>query len=84
MMSSLWLILFVFGFLIFSYYIYKKLKHKKMVHKDYNRKFSRRDRGLQKDLQTLRNQLFESEDPAVNNEILNKIYTIIKSQNPKK
>lgn len=76
-MGNLLVILCIF--LIFFYYIYKKIKSKKMIYKDYNRKISNMDKSLQKDLDYLRSQLFKSEDPKINNEILNKIESIVKN-----
>ena len=65
--------------IILLYFTFKKIKKRIMVRKDYNRKISKEDLKVRKDLEILRNQLFQSDDPAVNNELLNKIQAITKS-----
>jgi hypothetical protein len=62
---------------IMGYYIYKNIKKKIMIKKDYNRKINNDDLKVRKDLQILRNQLFQSDNPEVNNQIIKKIQTIV-------
>lgn len=62
---------------IMGYYIYKNIKKKIMIKKDYNRKINNDDLKVRKDLQLLRNQLFQSDNPEVNNQIIKKIQTIV-------
>ena len=62
---------------IMGYYIYKNIKKKIMIKKDYNRKINNDDLKVRKDLQILRTQLFQSDNPEVNNQIIKKIQTIV-------
>jgi hypothetical protein len=82
-MDSVWYCILGIVILVSLYYIYKKIKIKIMISKDYNRKISKDDLKVRKDLETLRKQLFQSEDPVVNNEILNKIQKIKEGIYPK-
>jgi hypothetical protein len=60
-------------------YIYRKIKKKIMINRDYNRKTNKEDLKIRKDLSTLREELFKTDNPSVRNEILNKIDAIVKS-----
>ena len=73
-----------FVFLIGLYYSYKRVKRKIVIKKDYNRKISDQDLKVRKDLEVLRNQLLSSENPDINNEILNKIQAIVDAKNDRK
>jgi hypothetical protein len=64
-------------FLVILYYIYKNVKKKIMINRDYNRKISKNDLKVRKDLETLRNQLYRAKDPVSKNEIIDKIQAIV-------
>lgn len=69
--------------LVGIYYIYKYIRKKMMINKDYNRKVSKEDLGIRKDLAFLREELLKTDNPNTRNEILNKIQIIVDSNSMK-